>query len=57
MWAGSDYVPFINIRVIALNFVVSAAPPVTIVTSGDINDFIQDTSCGISNPYLAILIV
>lgn len=52
MWASGDDGPLISIRMIALNFIITAASMVTIVTSNDIDYFIQDTSSGISNPYI-----
>lgn len=51
MWACGDYTPLIATWMVSLDFIVGAASPVPIVTSSDVDDFMQDTGSGISNSY------
>lgn len=44
-----DYTPLIATWVVSLDFIIGAASPVPIVTSGYVDDFMQDTGSGISN--------
>lgn len=44
-----DYTPLIATWMVSLDFIIGAASSVAIVTSGYVDDFMQDTGGGISN--------